>query len=317
MIANEGNVVALAGGVGGAKLAHGLALTGLNERLSVIVNTADDFELFGLHISPDLDTVLYTLGGIANPETGWGIAGDTFATLKAIGRLGRDTWFWLGDQDFATHVLRTERLRDGASLTAVTAELANALQVRAAILPMCDESVATLIETSAGLLDFQSYFVRRQHADAVRSVRFSGIENAVPSTEIKQAIEQASVIVLCPSNPIVSIGPILTLPGVRAMLCDTDVPVVAVSPIIAGQALKGPADQMLAALGHDVSAVGVAAIYQDFLSGIIIDEQDAALALPIEQLGIAVHVTGTIMRNEADRQRLAEETLEFADWLRR
>jgi LPPG:FO 2-phospho-L-lactate transferase len=317
MIANEGHVVALAGGVGGAKLAHGLALTGLNERLSVIVNTADDFELFGLHISPDLDTVLYTLGGIANSETGWGIAGDTFATLKAIERLGRETWFWLGDQDFATHILRTERLRDGVSITAVTAELANALKVRAALLPMCDEPVATMIETSAGLLDFQSYFVRRQHADPVLSVQFSGIEQAVPSMETRQALEQASVIVLCPSNPIVSIGPILALPEVHDFLCETEVPVVAVSPIIAGQALKGPADQMLASLGHEVSAVGVAAIYQHFLSGIVIDEQDAALASRIEELGIAVHVTGTIMRTEDDRQRLAEETLEFAERLRR
>jgi LPPG:FO 2-phospho-L-lactate transferase len=317
MIANEGHVVALAGGVGGAKLAHGLALTGLNERLSVIVNTADDFELFGLHISPDLDTVLYTLGGIANSETGWGIAGDTFATLKAIERLGRETWFWLGDQDFATHILRTERLRDGVSITAVTAELANALKVRAALLPMCDEPVATMIETSAGLLDFQSYFVRRQHADPVLSVQFSGIEQAVPSMETRQALEQASVIVLCPSNPIVSIGPILALPEVHDFLCETEVPVVAVSPIIAGQALKGPADQMLASLGHEVSAVGVAAIYRHFLSGIVIDEQDAALASRIEELGIAVHVTGTIMRSEDDRQRLAEETLEFAERLRR
>ena len=317
MIANEGNVVALAGGVGGAKLAHGLALTGLNERLRVIVNTADDFELFGLHISPDLDTVLYTLGGIANPETGWGIVGDTFATLSAIERLGRGNWFSLGDQDLATHILRTERLRDGASLTAVTAELAKALKVRASILPMCDEPVATMIETSAGILDFQTYFVRRHHADNVLNVRFSGIENAVPTAETKQAIEQASVIVLCPSNPIVSIGPILSLAGVRDSLIDTEIPVVAVSPIIAGQALKGPADQMLASLGHEVSAVGVAEIYQDFLSGMIIDDQDAALASRIETFGVAVHVTGTIMRSEADRLRLAKETLEFAERLRR
>jgi len=317
MIANEGNVVALAGGVGGAKLAHGLALTGLNERLRVIVNTADDFELFGLHISPDLDTVLYTLGGIANPETGWGIVGDTFATLSAIERLGRGNWFSLGDQDLATHILRTERLRDGASLTAVTAELAKALKVRASILPMCDEPVATMIETSAGILDFQTYFVRRHHADNVLNVRFSGIENAVPTAETKQAIEQASVIVLCPSNPVVSIGPILSLAGVRDSLIDTEIPVVAVSPIIAGQALKGPADQMLASLGHEVSAVGVAEIYQDFLSGMIIDDQDAALASRIETFGVAVHVTGTIMRSEADRLRLAKETLEFAERLRR
>jgi LPPG:FO 2-phospho-L-lactate transferase len=317
MIANEGHVVALAGGVGGAKLAHGLALTGLNERLSVIVNTADDFELFGLHISPYLDTVLYTLGGIANSETGWGIAGDTFATLKAIERLGRETWFWLGDQDFATHILRTERLRDGVSITAVTAELANALKVRAALLPMCDEPVATMIETSAGLLDFQSYFVRRQHADPVLSVQFSGIEQAVPSMETRQALEQASVIVLCPSNPIVSIGPILALPEVHACLCETEVPVVAVSPIIAGQALKGPADQMLASLGHEVSAAGVAAVLADVIDGLLIDDADAALAERIAASGVRVRVAQTIMRSDADRAQLARETLAFAAELAR
>ena len=316
MMRNEGRVVALAGGVGGAKLAHGLALTGLEERLSVIVNTADDFELFGLYISPDLDTVLYTLAGMANPETGWGIRGDTFATLKAIERLGRDTWFWLGDQDFATHIVRTERLRGGATISAVTAEMAQALKVRAAILPMCDEPVATLIETAEGLLDFQSYFVRRQHADRVLSVQFSGIENAVLSVDAQHALDQASAIVLCPSNPIVSIGPILELSGVRDRLRTTTAPVVAVSPIIAGQALKGPADQMLATLGHEVSAAGIAAIYHDFLDGLVIDEQDADLATRIEQLGIAVLVTGTIMRSEADRQRLAEDTLSFAERLR-
>ncbi|HEX3723577.1 MAG TPA: 2-phospho-L-lactate transferase [Nitrolancea sp.] len=317
MTAIERDIVALAGGVGGAKLAHGLALTSLGEYLSVIVNTADDFELFGLHISPDLDTVLYTLAGIANPQTGWGITGDTFATLDAIKRYGRDAWFWLGDQDFATHILRTEQLRSGKSLTDVTDEFAQALGIEAHILPMSDEPVATLIETADGLLDFQSYFVRRQHADDVLGVTFADIEAARPTTEIIQALERATAIVLCPSNPIVSIGPILALPGIADWLRDTTIPIVAVSPIIGGQALKGPADRMLASLGHEVSAVGVAMIYRDFLSGIVIDNADAALAERIEDLGIAVQVTDTIMRDDAYRTRLAEETLAFAEGLRR
>jgi len=311
----SGLVVALAGGVGGAKLSHGLALNGLEERLCVIVNTGDDFTLYGLHISPDLDTVLYTLAGIANPQTGWGILGDTDHTLRMIGRYGRETWFWLGDRDLATHILRTERLRAGARLTDVTAELAAALGVRARILPMCDEAVPTIVETPTGSLPFQDYFVRRRQKDTVVGVRFGGIERARPTPEVLAALDAAAVVVLCPSNPIVSIGPIVAVPGLRERLRALHVPIVAVSPIVAGQALKGPADRMLATLGHEVSPRGVARLYADFLDGIVIDNQDAALAPAIEQLGIAVHVTDTVMRFEADRQRLAAETLAFAERL--
>jgi LPPG:FO 2-phospho-L-lactate transferase len=304
-------VVALAGGVGGAKLAHGLALTGLGARLSVVVNTGDDMQLFGLHISPDLDTVMYTLAELANPVQGWGIVDESFATLEMIKRYDRDAWFLLGDKDFATHILRTERLRAGVPLTTVTAELAGPLGIDAAILPMCDEPVETLIETPDGVLEFQDYFVRRRHADDVSGVRFQGIEAATVTPQVSTALERAGGIVLCPSNPFVSIDPILAVGDVRARLVEHPAPVVAVSPIIGGQAIKGPAAHMLATLGHPVSAAGVAALYRDFLDGMVIDAVDAALAPEIEALGPAVHVTNTIMRDDADRRRLATETLAF------
>lgn len=286
-------------------------------RLSIVVNTADDFSLYGLHISPDLDTVMYTLGGLANAETGWGIAGDSFATLDAIRAYGHDTWFWLGDKDFATHILRTERLRQGVSLTEVTAELSGPLNISAAILPMCDEPVATLVETPEGVLEFQQYFVQNQHQDHVLAIHLRGIDDATIPGRVSAALDEAAVIVLCPSNPFVSIGPILAVNGFRARLQALAVPVVAISPIVGGQALKGPAGHMLETLGHEVSSVGVAALYQDFLTGIVIDDQDANLAGQITDLGIAVHITNTIMRTEADRAQLAEETLTFAERLDR
>ncbi|HET9015251.1 MAG TPA: 2-phospho-L-lactate transferase [Thermomicrobiaceae bacterium] len=305
-------VVALAGGVGGAKLAHGLALAGLGDRLSVVVNTADDFTLFGLHISPDLDTVMYTLAGLANPETGWGLRDDGFAALEMIRSYGRDPWFWVGDRDFATHILRSEALRLGERLTAVTRLLAASLGVEAAILPMTDSPVATMVRTPDGELDFQDYFVRRGHRDEVLGVRLEGIESARPTAEVDAAIDAADAIVLCPSNPIVSIGPILAVAGVRERLHASGVPVVAVSPIVGGQALKGPADRMLADLGQEVSAAGVATLFADLLDGMVVDTQDAALAPRIAALGLAVHVTDTVMRADDDRLRLARETLAFA-----
>ena len=306
------NVVALAGGVGGAKLAHGLALTGLGTALQVVVNTADDFRLYGLHISPDIDTVMYTLGGRANPETGWGIAGDTFAALEMMRDYGEDTWFLLGDRDLATHILRTDALRAGRRMTEVVAGLASGLGIEAAILPMTDELVETLIETPDGLLEFQEYFVRRRHADDVTGVRFRGIEEATVTSEVRAALDGADAVILCPSNPIVSIGPLLAVPGFRELLAGLDGPVVAVSPIIGGQALKGPAAGMLETLGHEVSAYGVAELYRDFLDGIVIDDKDRDLAGRVEELGLAVHVTNTIMRDDADRKALAEATLGFA-----
>lgn len=306
-------VVALAGGVGGAKLAHGfqLALDDPDD-LTVIINTADDFDLYGLHICPDIDTVLYTLATLANPTTGWGIAGDTFATLEMIGRYQGQPWFQLGDRDIATHIVRTEQLRRGDSLSAVTTSLAHALGVVAAILPMSDEPVATMIDTPGGRLDFQQYFVGRRHADEVTGVHFAGIDEARPTTAVCEALDAAEAIVFCPSNPIVSIGPILAVPGMRAALALATAPKVAVSPIVGGQALKGPAAQMLAGLGHEVSAAGVAAIYAGVIDGLIIDLLDERLAPRIEALGMRVLVTDTVMRDDDDRAELARESLAFS-----
>lgn len=305
-------IVALAGGVGGAKLAQGLYQALPPGDLTVIVNTADDFEHFGLHVSPDLDTVLYTLAGLANPTTGWGVAGDTFRTFEQLTRYGAESWFQIGDVDFATHIRRSELLRGGSTLTAVTAALTGALGVRASLLPMCDRPVSTVVSTPAGELSFQDYFVRRRHQDPVTGLRFAGIINATLPVGVASAIDEASIIIGCPSNPLVSLGPILAVPALRERLRAASGTRVAISPIVGGKALKGPADQMLATLGHDVSPLGVARLYADFLDGFVLDEIDAALAPAIEALGQRTLVTRTIMGDTADRVRLAREILEFA-----
>lgn len=305
-------IVALAGGVGGAKLAHGLALAAPDDELRVVINTADDFELFGLRISPDLDTVMYTLAGLANPDTGWGIAGDTFEGLDMLGRYGEETWFRIGDRDLATHVARTHRLREGDTLTRVTVQLASAIGVRARLLPMCDEPVATMVDTPDGELGFQDYFVRRRQTDEVRGVRFVGIESASLAQEVRETCAAAEVIVLCPSNPIVSIGPILAVPGMREALVSSAAPKVAVSPIVGGRALKGPADRMLQNLGHEVSPLGVARLYQGLIHGMVIDQVDDDLRRPIEELGIRTLATDTVMRTVEGRRHLAHEVLTFA-----
>lgn len=305
-------IVALAGGVGGAKFAQGLAAALPPGALTVVVNTADDFELWGLRISPDLDTVLYTLAGIADPVNGWGIAGDTSYALDAIAAYGREPWFRLGDRDLATHILRTERFKTGATLTEITGEFANALGVEATLLPMTDDPVATLVETPAGRLDFQEYFVARRQQDDVLGIVFDGLDQARLPAAVADAIAAAEVIVFCPSNPIVSIGPVLGVPGHRAAIDAAAAPVVAISPIVGGRALKGPADRMLATLGHEVSAAGVAALYAGVIDGIVIDEADRRLAERIEAMGIATLVTSTVMGGLDDRRRLAEETMAFA-----
>ncbi|HEU0163473.1 MAG TPA: 2-phospho-L-lactate transferase [Thermomicrobiales bacterium] len=302
-------VTALAGGVGGAKLAQGLARVVPGENLTVIVNTADDFELYGLNISPDLDTVMYTLAGIANPIFGWGIDGDTQATLGSMKRLGENTWFLLGDQDFATHILRTHRLRSGESLTAITADFARALGIGARMIPMTDQTVSTLVDTPAGRLGFQDYFVARHQSDDVTGVVFDGIDDAAPAAGVIEAIGEADILVINPSNPIVSIGPILAVPGVRAALAESSAKRVGVSPIIGGKALKGPADKMLETLGHEVSALGIARIYAGLLDLLVIDEQDRDLQGAIEALGIRVLITNSIMGDAEDRERLAREIL--------
>ncbi|MCC6315791.1 MAG: 2-phospho-L-lactate transferase [Thermomicrobiales bacterium] len=306
------NVVALAGGVGGAKLAQGLARALPPGALTVVVNTADDFDLYGLRICPDLDTVLYTLGGLADPTQGWGIAGDTTNTLEGIARYGLDPWFKLGDRDFATHILRTERLRSGAPLSAIMAELAVALGVSARVLPMSDDPVATIVETAEGDLAFQDYFVARRQQDDVTGVRFAEITSARPAPGVLQALAAAQTIVICPSNPFVSVAPILAVPGLRGAFERSAAVKIAVSPIVGGAAIKGPAAKMLASLGHRVDAAGVAALYSGSIDGFVLDEQDATLASAVESLGMAALVTRTVMGGPEDRARLAGETLAWA-----
>jgi LPPG:FO 2-phospho-L-lactate transferase len=304
-------VLALAGGVGGAKLAAGLQDVLSPGDLSVVVNTADDFDLWGLHICPDLDTVMYTLAGISNPETGWGIAGESFQTLNMLERYGEDTWFKLGDRDLATHILRTNRLRSGETLTEVTAALSLALGVENVVLPMSDDPVSTVLETQGGRLEFQEYFVRRGQRDEVLGVELLGIEDARPTGAVLAAISGADAIVICPSNPVVSVGPILALPGVSEALARSSAPKVAVSPIVGGRALKGPADKMLASLGHEVSATGVARMYEGLVDGMVVDRIDGGEREGIEAIGMRVLATDSVMRDAADRARLASETLKF------
>lgn len=307
-------LVALAGGVGGAKLAHGLARVASPGQLTVIVNTGDDFDLYGLHISPDLDTVMYTLGGVANRETGWGVADDTFNALEMVERYGREGWFHLGDRDLATHILRTEALGLGEPLSQITAKLASALGIASPILPMTDQTVSTMVSTAEGQLAFQDYFVRRGWQVAVEGLHYAGIESAHPAPGVLEALSAADAIILCPSNPFLSIDPILGLAGVRRVLTDNP-PVVAVSPIVGGRAVKGPAAKMMAELGLEVSPLTVARHYADFLTGFVLDERDADAAASLNALVPNVLVTDTMMHSAEDRQRLAESILSFAQSL--
>src|SRR5579859_4195729 len=304
------NVVALAGGVGGAKLAHGLSLVLPPESLTVVVNTGDDFEHLGFHISPDVDTVMYTLAWLANAETGWGMAGETWSFLDALGRLGGETWFRLGDRDLATHVERRRRLADGQTLTQATQALCGALGVRPAVLPMSDDRMRTVVQTDEGELGFQEYFVHRQCRPRVSGFIFEGADQARPTAQVTRALTAADLIVFCPSNPFVSLGPILGLPGIQDLVRAR--PALAVSPIVAGQALKGPAGKMLAELGLDVSAAAVAGYYTGLLRDFVLDALDAAQAATLRAQGLRVLVTDTIMRSEADRARLAQQALDFA-----
>jgi len=300
---------ALAGGVGGAKLAHGLSRILPPENLAIVVNIGDDFEHLGLHVSPDIDTVVYTLAGIANPETGWGVAGETWSFMDALGRLGAETWFRLGDRDLATHVERTRLLAEGAPLSAITARLARKLGVAPAIIPASDDPVRTLVETDEGELEFQHYFVRRQCAPRVSSLSYRNAETARPAPlggRPWTKTETAGVII-CPSNPYLSIAPILAMPEARAWLENRRFPVAAVSPIVAGRALKGPAAKIMAELGTEPSALAVARFYKGLVDFLIIDASDAALAGAVRAEGIEPVVMDTVMTNVADRERLARE----------
>ncbi|MBI3961265.1 MAG: 2-phospho-L-lactate transferase [Deinococcus sp.] len=301
-------IVALSGGVGGAKLSWGLERSLANEELAVIVNTGDDFILHGLYIAPDLDTVMYTLADLANPATGWGIANDTFHALAMLERYGQPVWFQLGDRDLAIHLARTNLLRQ-QRLTEVTATLAQALGVRSRILPMSDQRVETRILTPDGELAFQDYFVRRRQQDLVHGVRFQGAEQATLSPEVLAALAQARLIVFCPSNPIISIGPILAVPEMHAAIASAQARKVAVSPIIAGQAVKGPLVAMMQGLGLEPSAPGVARLYADLVDSFILDQQDAHLAPQIAALGLKVTATNTLMSDHSRRRHLAEVVL--------
>jgi len=298
-------IVALAGGVGAARFLAGLVRVIAPQKLLVIGNTGDDAEIHGLEISPDLDTVVYTLAGLADPVRGWGLEGDTFRCLQALGRLGAETWFQLGDRDLATHLYRTERLRQGATLTEVTGEIAGALGVRARVVPMSDQPVRTRLETRRGSLDFQTYFVRRRARDAVLGVRLAGVEEARPAPGVLEAVAEARAVVVCPSNPILSIGPILAVPGIREALRNTRAPVAAISPIVGGRALKGPAARMMKSMGLRPSALQVAELYRDFLDVFVLDRLDESLAPRIEALGMRAVVTNTIMTGLAEKKALA------------
>lgn len=307
-------ILALAGGVGGAKLAHGLAMSLGPADLVVAVNSADDFEHLGLPISPDLDTVMYTLAGLDNPETGWGVVGESWAFMEALERLGGETWFRLGDKDLATHVERSRRLAAGETLSAVTAALCARLGIGHAVAPMSDDRVRTIVRTPDGAhLAFQDYFVRLRCAPEAAGFEFDGAAVALPSPPLA-AVMRAGVaaVMVCPSNPYVSVDPILAVPAIGAFVRDRSVPCVAVSPIVGGAALKGPAAKMMRELGVDASALGIARHYAGVVDGLIIDRVDAGLADAIEAEGMKTLVTDTVMRSNDDKARLARAALDFA-----
>ena len=313
MVSRAGHVLALAGGVGGAKLVLGLSRLLDPGRLTIVVNTGDDENFHGLHVSPDLDTMLYTLAGISNPDTGWGIAGETFAALEMLSTYGADTWFNLGDRDLATHIRRTQLLGQGLTLSEVTAELGERLGLNHRITPMSDDPVRTWLATDAGDLAMQDYFVRHRSEPVVAAVDYRGAPDTTPSTAFSGALEQSDLVVVCPSNPLLSTGPILAVPGARKALSSRQDGRlrVAVSPIVGGEAVRGPAAKIMRELGHEASCLGVARLYQDICDILVIDEQDADSAPAIEKLGIEPLVASTIMQTEADKIELARLILEL------
>jgi LPPG:FO 2-phospho-L-lactate transferase len=304
-------ITALAGGVGAAKLLRGLARLVAPQELTVVVNTGDDTVLHGLYICPDLDTIAYTLAGRNDAERGWGLAGETWTVMEALEELGGETWFRLGDRDLATHLYRTERLSEGAALSEVTAELCAAMGVKARLLPMSDDPVRTrlLLAVDGTEVSFQEYFVRLHHAEPVNAVRFEGVEHARPSPGVLDALEQAEMVVVCPSNPVVSIGPILAVPGVADALRRRRHAAVAVSPLVAGAALKGPADRLMRELGEEASVVGVARRYAASCATLVIDELDAGEAPGVVEAGMSAVVAPTVMHGLEDAVALARVVL--------
>ncbi len=314
----QNSVLALSGGVGGAKLCLGLSALLAGDRLKVVVNTADDFEHLGLPICPDIDTLLYTLSGRSNREQGWGLAGESWQAMAALSDLGGPTWFRLGDRDIATHLWRREALSQGMDLATLTGSLAAAMGVAAEVLPMSAQPVRTLVHTRDGDLPFQHYFVKHQCQPEVTGFSFAGLAEASPNPRILQVLEEGELdaIVICPSNPFVSIDPILQLPGLWKAIRDCAAPVLAVSPIVAGMAIKGPAAKMMAELGMPATAEAVAAHYQEAYPGLIdcfvIDASDDTLSSSIEKLGMATAVTNTVMKTDEDKRKLAAEILQMA-----
>ncbi|MFO7168170.1 MAG: 2-phospho-L-lactate transferase [Chloroflexota bacterium] len=302
-------IVVLAGGVGAARFLEGLVQVVAPEEITAIVNTGDDFSLYGLHIAPDLDIVTCTLAGVIDQAQGWGIAGDTEECLTWLGKLGGPTWFKLGDRDLALHIRRTELLRAGATLAEVADSFRRALGVRVNILPMSNDPVATYIETPAGAIHFENYLVERRAQDEVLGVEFRGADTARPAPGVLEAIRSAQAVLIAPSNPIVSVGTILAVPGIREAIEHTSAPVVAVSPIVAGAPIKGPAAPLMRALGYEVSALGVARCYRGLVDTLVIDRVDAALADRIRAFGMQVVVTDTIMRGPEEKRELAAQTL--------
>jgi LPPG:FO 2-phospho-L-lactate transferase len=305
-------LVALAGGVGAARMLRGLIGVVEPAEIVAVVNTGDDIVLHGLHISPDLDTVTYTLAGAINPETGWGLAGETWAAMDALGAYGAGNlaWFRLGDRDLGTHLYRTSRLADGATLSQVTAEIAARWDLELTVMPMTDDPVETRVTVAGGgEIGFQDYFVGHGHQVPVEAVRFAGSERARPAPGVLEALAAAEMVVICPSNPIVSIGPILAVPGVRQAVAARRDDTVAVSPIVAGAALKGPADRMMAELGHEASVVGVARLYAPLAATLVVDDADAALAGQVEACGLRCIVAPTVMRGPGEAADLARVVL--------
>jgi len=305
-------IVVLAGGVGAARFLQGLVQVVPQEQLTVIVNTGDDRDFYGLHISPDSDIVMYTLANMVDETQGWGIRGDTYSTMPQLTQYGEEDWFMLGDRDLATHIHRTHLLRQGKTLSEVADDIRTRLGLGLHVLPMSNQPIATHIQTPAGLLHFQEYMVKRRTVDEVQDVVFVGAKEAKPAPGVLDALKEAEAILIAPSNPIVSIGSILSVPGVHDVLHEASGMVVAVSPIIGGAPIKGPADKLMSGLGLDVSAVGVARRYRDFLDVMVIDEQDKNLVTAIEDLGIPTVVTDTIMRDSVTKKALALTVLRAA-----
>jgi LPPG:FO 2-phospho-L-lactate transferase len=314
----DGITLALSGGVGGAKLALGLSRVLDSDKLTVVANTGDDFEHLGLYISPDVDTLLYTLAGINDPDTGWGRDKETWSCMTMFRKLGGETWFRLGDKDLGLHLYRTSRLNAGSKLSEVIEELRHHLGIGAELLPMCDQPVRTQVQTDQGTMEFQRYFVYAGCEPTVTGLRFAGADNAQATLRFSELLrgDTLRAIVICPSNPYLSIDPILAIPGIREAIERSPTPVVAVSPIVGGNALKGPTAKLMAELGVPVSADAVADHYGRLLDGFVLDETDAELAASIESKGISCTVTRTVMKNLEDRIQLAHSVLDFADRLR-